>query len=124
MFDEEIRHPLLGTIAPGTVSIEYYWTNRWYNIFRFIEPTGALRSYYCNVNTPPVFDGLTLSYVDLDIDILVSPDLSYTVVDEDEFETNAALFSYTDEIKRRAHEALDALVHLIKTRQFPFNGET
>lgn len=123
-FDEEIRHPLLGTISPGTVSIEYYWTNRWYNIFRFIEPTGALRSYYCNVNAPPTLDGDVLSYVDLDIDILVTPDLSYTVVDEDEFEANAALFKYTDEVKARAREALGELIQLIEMRRFPFDGKT
>ncbi|MGB9179045.1 MAG: DUF402 domain-containing protein [Pyrinomonadaceae bacterium] len=124
MFDEEIRHPLLGTIEPGTASIEYYWTNRWYNIFRFIEPAGALRSYYCNVNAPPTFDGNVLSYVDLDIDILVAPDLSYTIVDEDEFEAHAALFNYPEEVKVRAHEALDELIDLIESRQFPFDGNT
>jgi uncharacterized protein len=122
-FEEEIQHPLLGTISPGTTSIEYYWTDRWYNVFRFLEPAGdRLRNYYCNVNLPPDFDGRVLSYVDLDIDILVAPDLSYKIVDEDEFELNAARFRYSTEIRRRAEEALSQLVALIEARQFPFDA--
>ncbi len=35
VFAEEIQHPLLGRIARGTNSTEYYWTDRWYSIFRF-----------------------------------------------------------------------------------------
>ena len=35
VFDAEIQHDLLGPIALGTVSREYYWLDRWYNIFRF-----------------------------------------------------------------------------------------
>jgi uncharacterized protein len=120
-FDRLIKHDLLGTILPGTISVEYYWLDRWYNVFRFHEPTGQLRSYYCNVNVPPRFDGRSLSYVDLDIDILVEPDLSYRIVDLDEFETNSAHFRYPAEVRSRAHAALRELVALIESRQFPFD---
>jgi uncharacterized protein len=120
-FEEEINHPLLGRIAPETLSIEYYWLDRWYNIFRFVEPTGELRNFYCNVNVPPVLEGNVLSYVDLDMDILVAPDLSYTILDEDEFAANAARFKYPGEVVRRAHGALGELINLIEERAFPFN---
>ncbi|MBA3805132.1 MAG: DUF402 domain-containing protein [Acidobacteria bacterium] len=120
-FEEEIRHPQLGTIARGTLSVEYYWLDRWYNVFRFHEPAGTLRNYYCNVNMPPTFDGRVLSYVDLDMDILVSPDLSYNILDEDEFRESAARFNYSSAIQARAHAALDELVALIEARRFPFD---
>ena len=120
-FTEEINHPLLGTIQRGTVSIEYYWLNRWYNIFRFLKPNGELRSFYCNVNAPPNFCRGTLSYIDLDIDILVETDLSYTVLDEDEFAINAVKFNYPREVQRHAHQALEELIFLIEQRQYPFN---
>lgn len=120
-FDEEIQHPLLGTIAPGTQSIEYYWLDRWYNIFRFVQPAGELRNYYCNVNVPPVFQKNVLSYIDLDIDILVAPDFSYSILDEDEFVINTLRFNYPIEIQRRSKEALEELVTLIEKRAFPFN---
>ncbi|HEX8141753.1 MAG TPA: DUF402 domain-containing protein [Pyrinomonadaceae bacterium] len=120
-FDEEIRHALLGVIERGTLSMEYYWLDRWYNVFRFHEPTGELRNYYCNINVPPTFDGRVLSYVDLDIDILVAPDLSYRIVDEDEFALNAARFDYPSEVHARAADALAELLTLIESRRFPFD---
>jgi hypothetical protein len=122
-FEEEIRHALLGTVERGTLSVEYYWLDRWYNVFRFHEPTGELRNYYCNVNVPPTFDGRVLSYVDLDIDILVAPDLSYSILDRDEFEANAALYDYPAHVRERAQEALAELVTLIESRRFPFDYE-
>jgi uncharacterized protein len=119
-FEEEIHHALLGTILPGTISIEYYWPDRWYNVFRFHEPGGGLRNYYCNVNVPPVFNSSGLSFIDLDMDILVAPDLSYSILDREEFEENAVRYRYPPLVRRRAHEALDDLVAMIESRRFPF----
>lgn len=120
-FEEEVRHSQLGVIRCGTVSIEYYWLDRWYNVFRFLEPDGSLRNFYCNVNMLPEFDGRVLSYIDLDMDILVSPDLSYEIVDLDEFEINAERYKYPSEILSGARRALDELLSLIEARRFPFN---
>jgi uncharacterized protein len=120
-FEEEIKHPLLGTVVPETLSTEYYWLDRWYNIFRFVQPTGELRNFYCNVNVPPILEGGVLSYIDLDIDILVAPDFSYSVLDEDEFTVNAERFNYPEEVRRHSLEALEQLVALIEDRAFPFN---
>ena len=121
-FEEEINHDLLGTIELGTVSLEYYWLNRWYNVFRFSSPAGILRNYYCNVNVPPTFDGGLLTYIDLDIDILVAADLSYRILDLEEFEENATRYGYSDDVKANAHKALDDLISLIENRQFPFDS--
>ncbi|HEX7998168.1 MAG TPA: DUF402 domain-containing protein [Pyrinomonadaceae bacterium] len=119
-FEEEVRHQLLGIVARGTISREYYWLNRWYNIFRFQNPDGRLRSFYCNINVPPTFDGRVLSYVDLDIDILVAPDMSYQIVDEDEFALNAEKYNYPAHIREKAYQALEELRVLIENRSFPF----
>jgi len=120
-FEEEIQHPLLGTIAPDTLSIEYYWLDRWYNIFRFVQPAGDLRNFYCNVNLPPLLQEKVLSYVDLDIDVLVGPDFTYKILDEDEFAINAQRFNYPPEVRRRSWQALDELIKMIENRAFPFN---
>ena len=124
VFDAEVNHALLGTIASGTRSIEYYWEDRWYSVFRFHEPSGELRNFYCNVNTPAVFYGRVLRYVDLDIDVLVRPDFTYEVLDLDEFEENAATFDYPDRLVERARGALEELLDLIARRQFPFDRTT
>lgn len=121
-FADEVIHDLLGTIASGTHSLEYYWLDRWYNVFRFAEPDGALRNYYCNVNVLPTFDGETLSYVDLDLDILVEPDLSYRILDVEDYERNAEDYGYSVEVRANARRAVDELVSMIETRAFPFNS--
>lgn len=119
-FDTDIAHSLLGTIARGTISTEFYWLDRWYNVFRFADANGKLRSYYCNINVPPTLEGHVLSYIDLDIDILVEPDFSYRVVDLDDFECNAARYGYPREFRDHAERALAELINLIESRAFPF----
>jgi len=122
MFEAEVHHQLMGTIARGTLSLEYYWLDRWYNIFRFINPDGELRNYYCNVNMPPTLDGEVLSYIDLDIDILVEPDFSYRILDLDEFEENAGRYNYPEHVRQSARQAVTELIELIEDRKFPFNN--
>ena len=121
VFEDEIEHDLLGTIARGTVSTEYYWLDRWYNVFRFSGRDGNLRNYYCNVNQPPSFDGHVLSYIDLDIDVLVAPDLTYKILDLDDFETNARAYAYPEDVQANAHAALTELTRMIEVRAFPFD---
>ena len=84
-FEYDVQHDLLGAIRRGTRTIEYYWLDRWYNIFRFLESDGATKLYYCNVNMPPSIEGGILSYIDLDVDVLVQPDYSYQVLDMEEY---------------------------------------
>lgn len=120
-FRDEISHPLLGVIRRGTISYEYYWKNRWYNVFRFHEPDGALRNFYCNINQPPILRGDVLSYIDLDIDVLVAADLTFQVVDLEEFAVNSRKYNYSPEILRSAADALREVTGLITARQFPFD---
>jgi protein associated with RNAse G/E len=120
-FPDEVIHDSLGTIAAGTQSLEYYWLDRWYNIFRFAQPNGELRNFYCNVNVPPTFDGQTLTYVDLDMDILVRPDSSYSLLDLEEFEANAVRYGYPTQVQASAQDAVNELLKMIRTRAFPFN---
>jgi protein associated with RNAse G/E len=119
-FTEEVRHPLIGTIEAGTLSTEFFWTDRWYSVFRFHSPKGCLLKFYCNINTPARLDAGILSFIDLDVDLLVNPDYSYTVLDEDEFKQHADIYDYPPLYRARVREALDDLFHLIENRQFPF----
>lgn len=124
MFEEEVKHALLGTISAGTLSTEFYWTDRWYSVFRFREPAGPLRNFYCNINTPARLSGRTLSFVDLDIDVLVAPDFSARVLDEEEFDAHEKLFQYPPEFRRRARAALEEVCALVRLRQFPFGEDS
>jgi protein associated with RNAse G/E len=120
-FEEEVKHKQLGLIRRGTISYEYYWLNRWYNIFRFHEPGGELRNFYCNVSMPPHFENNVLDYVDLDIDILLWTDFSFEVLDMEDFEDNSVKYQYPEELIKTAYQSLDTLKKMIDGREFPFD---
>jgi protein associated with RNAse G/E len=122
-FAEEVRHPLIGTIEAGTLSTEFFWTDRWYSVFRFQEPSGRLLKFYCNINTPPTLASGVLSFIDLDVDVLVHPDYSFEVLDEDEFEHHAELYQYPPAYRDNVQEALEELRGLIENRRFPFSKD-
>lgn len=120
VFEREVRHALLGHIKAGTVSREYFWADRWYSVFRFQEPAGELRNFYCNLNTPPALSDGLITFVDLDIDVLVAPDFSHQILDLDEFELHAKRYQYPPEFRQRTAEALAEILKLVAGREFPF----
>src|SRR2546423_7136346 len=120
-FDIEVQHSQLGYIPLGTRTVEYYWLDKWYNVFRFLGNAGETRLWYCNVNIAPIVEDLLLTYVDLDIDILVQADFSYQILDLDEFEHHTRVFSYPQEVQESAKNALAELISRVAGRLFPFN---
>ena len=67
--------------------LETFYNDRWYNVFEIYDRDDArLKGWYCNVGRPAVLGGGTVSYVDLAIDLWVSPDGRQTVLDRDEFD--------------------------------------
>ena len=120
VFDEDVKHPGLGSILNGTISYEYYWLDRWYNVFRFHEPDGSFRNFYCNVSMPPVFENDVLDYVDLDLDVLIWPDFRYEVLDKEDFELNSAKYDYSQDTRDKATDSLAELLRVIEKREFPF----
>ena len=120
-FDCDVQHHLLGEILRGTRTVEYYWLDRWFNVFQFLDNEGGTRLYYCNVGAPPKVEGDVLSYVDLDLDLLVQPDLCYQLLDTEEFATNAERWSYSAETRRQAAASVAELESMIRKRQFPFS---
>lgn len=119
-FGEDVSHPLLGLIRAGTLSTEYFWTDRWYSVFRFETASGDLLSYYCNINTPVSMKAGTISFIDLDIDVIVAPDFSLRVLDEDEFELHTRLYDYPPDIVRGARDGVEEVFRLVDARSFPF----
>lgn len=119
IFADDVTHTDLGYIKRGTISYEYYWLDRWYNVFRFHEPNGEFRNYYCNINMPPKFANGVLDYVDLDIDVLVWPGSTYKILDEAEYEENALKFEYPEAVRSNAVAALSELIELIENHELP-----
>jgi protein associated with RNAse G/E len=122
-FPVSINHPQLGYIPAGTTSFEYYWLDRWYNVFRFPYPTGNFVTFYCNVATPPIFDGQNIKYTDLDLDLIVKQDGSWEIIDVAEFRYNALKYHYDQTIRQNAWDALNELVSLVDQGAFPFDQQ-
>ncbi len=120
-FEMDVDHPDIGFITRGTLSYEYYWLDRWYNVFCFYEPDGTFRNFYCNINMPPTFENNVLDYIDLDIDVLVQPDHSYRVLDLEEFELNSVKFNYSASVILNTMKTLEDVIGSIENRDFPFN---
>lgn len=120
-FDVEVQHLHMGHIPLGTRTVEYYWLGRWYNVFQFLDDAGKTRLWYCNVNLPPIVEEASITYVDLDLDLIVRTDFSYQILDSDEFEHHARIFSYPEEVQESARQALTDLISRIENRRFPFD---
>ena len=119
-FEGDVEHAGLGLIKHDTVSVEYFWLDRWYNVFKFHEADGSFRNYYCNIAMPATFADRVLNYVDLDIDVVVWPNGKYDVLDRDDFERNTLKYNYPKEIKERAEESVTELIGMVEGCVFPF----
>jgi len=124
VFEQSVRHNDLGLIQQGTVSFEYFWPERWYNVFRFADPDGSFRNFYCNIAMPPRVQGDVLEFIDLDIDVVIWPGGRREVLDLDDFEINSQRYSYPDDLRLKALGALDELIRSIDAADFPFDQAT
>ena len=71
----------------GDRFVEYFYTDRWYNIFTIHDrDNGKIKGWYCNIGKPAEIKDDVVSYVDLALDLWVAADGKQTVLDEDEFE--------------------------------------
>ncbi len=94
------------TFKKGDRFVEYYYSDRWYNIFAIYDrDDGQVKGWYCNIGKPAVIEDGVVSYVDLALDLWVSADGRQTVLDEDEFDALAL----TDDLRRNALIGLDEL---------------
>lgn len=93
----------------GDRFVEYYYSDRWYNIFAIYDrDDGEIKGWYCNVGKPAVIEDGVVSYVDLALDLWVSVDGTQTVLDEDEFEA----LKLTDDLREQALTGLSQLKEL------------
>ena len=78
--------------------LQFFWPQRWYMLSAFYEGR-VLRHTYAAIIQPANIEIERLSYVDLDLSILVKPDLTYEVLTQAEFEQMADLLHYSEETR-------------------------
>ena len=96
----------------GDRFVEYYFTDRWYNIFTIHDrEDGKVKGWYCNIGKPAEIEDGIVSYVDLALDLWVSAEGKQTLLDEDEFaalalskELSAAALKGLEELKTLFYE--------------------
>ena len=104
------------TFETGDCFTEWYYSDRWYNIFEIASPCGTLKGWYCNAAAPASIEVDDLYCRDLILDLWVTPDGQTTTLDEDEFATTAL----DDASREGARAGLAELQRLVAGRQGPF----
>jgi uncharacterized protein len=102
----------------GDEFVEFYYWNRWYNVFQISAPDGTLKGWYANVGLPAALDPATgeLHYVDLALDVWTQPDGQFVVLDEDEF---ATLLGEHSDLAEAAERGRETLLRLVESGRLP-----
>jgi len=115
-------HPTknLGYVSfePGDRFIEYYYTDRWYNIFDIASTQGVRKGWYCNIAEPAILFEDRIEQVDLLLDVWVSPGGETLILDEDEFAADTTLTTLQ---RNGARQALQELLQMIVDQQEAFS---
>ncbi len=96
--------------------VETFYSNRWYNIFEIYDrDDNHFKGWYCNISKPVIIDDVSISYVDLALDLWVAADGRQTVLDEYELEE----LNLDEELKQQAYDGMKELQELFNTKNPP-----
>jgi protein associated with RNAse G/E len=99
-------------------AICYFHTHKWFNVIAMLRADGI--HYYCNISSPFVFAQGALKYIDYDLDVKVFPDMTYILLDEDEYRQHSREMNYPGVIDKILRRNMDHLLHLIEQQKGPF----
>jgi len=93
--------------------IQFFWPERWYMLSAFYNERLLIHTYAA-ITQPALIQLDRLSYVDLDLSILVKPNLDYEVLTQAEFDQAAQMLRYSEETRISALMALRTLTSSIQ----------
>lgn len=100
-------------------AITYFSAKLWFNIICMIRNDGI--HYYCNLGSPTTWDNEALKYIDYDLDIKVYPNMTYKLLDEDEYSLHKRRMNYPKKLDTILRHHVDELIEWIEERKGPFN---
>ena len=103
---------------PGDLFIEYYYANRWFNIFEISDASNTRKGWYCNIAEPADIREDQILQKDLLLDVWVDPSGKPLILDEDEFEADRTL---DDKQRQGARQGLRDLLQIIVAQIEPFS---
>lgn len=98
---------------------EYFALERPYNAFALYREDSTFVGWYCNVTHPTEVNGGEIHWYDLYVDVVVYPDGSTLVLDEDELEASG-LARRDPNLYALILEGRDELLRLAAENAFPF----
>jgi hypothetical protein len=114
----------------GTSVLEWIPPGRaWHTVYWFFDGSGRFRNWYVNVETPPVrwddragggpagFDS-----DDLELDVVIAPDRSCVLKDEDELEAAVACGDLSSRVADRTRLEAAAAIDTATAARRPFDG--
>lgn len=108
-----LMHWATGTRPLRYNCLQFFWPERWYMLSAFYNERSLIRTY-ASIIQPTHLHLDRVSYIDLDLSVLIEPDLSYEILTRAEFEQAAELFNYTEETRIRALATLRTLTSSIQ----------
>ncbi len=92
--------------------VQFFWPGRWYMLTAFYNGQELIHTYASMIR-PAEIELDRLVYTDLDLNLLVEPDLRYEVLTQVEFEQAADLLGYSEDVRIGALLALQTLTNAI-----------
>ena len=102
-------------------AICFFYSKYWFNVIGMLREDGV--HYYCNISSPFVYDSGAIKYIDYDLDIKVFPDMTFTLLDEDEYALHSKQMNYPEVLDRILWKNVNHLKRLIQQRKGPFSYE-
>ncbi len=97
---------------------EWFYRDRWFNIFRVADgETNLLKGWYCNITRPPSIEAHQIAAEDLCLDVFIYPDGRTLLLDEDDFME----LKLTKHEVKKAWQAVAAIRRLVEKRLPPFD---
>lgn len=101
----------------GDRFIEWFYADRWYNIFEVRDRIDDhVKGWYCNLTRPAVLAQDSIAADDLALDLWIGPDGAQVVLDADEF----AALALNGEERAAVQQALEDLRRAVGARKPPF----
>jgi len=107
-------------LAPGFQIVYFEMMGKWFTVGKIRDLRGRHTGYYCDIVTSPrlLKDG-GIELTDLFLDLWVSRDLRYKVLDEDELENALRKRWISKRLYDKAKEQLRKLVDIVERGRFP-----
>lgn len=113
-------------LRKNTVSLGYFWEDRPYNVYHWVDPLQDTVALYFNIADGTRISQRSIEWRDLTVDVLITPDGRCRVLDEHELpvDIDAGLLRYIGETRDElCREPLSRLIEYDKLTRSLINRE-